>query len=218
MRDLLMQVKSPLFDGIRPDEREAVLGCIGYRTASYRKGEMIVTEEEQLSYIGILIAGAVDMIKEDVWGNKTLLERVYQDGLFGETFACGRDARSVVTFTAAEDVKILFLPFQKVMHTCGMACVFHHRLIENMVRIIADRNRKLLHKVDVISKKTLRQKILAYLSWQSEECGSKYFEVPLGRTEMAEFLCADRSALTRELARMREEGLIDYDRNCFRIL
>jgi len=99
-----------------------------------------------------------------------------------------------------------------------MACVFHHQLIENMVRIIADKNRDLMCKVEVVSKRTIREKLLAYLSLQAQVQGSRYFESPLGRVELAEYLCVDRSAMTRELAKMKDDGLIDYYRNCFRIL
>ena len=138
--------------------------------------------------------------------------------MFGETFACSEDTKSVVTFTAAEDTQVLFVPFYKIMHTCSMACEFHQRLVENMVRIIAAKNRELLRKVEIISKKTLREKILTYLSAQAQIQGTRYFEIPLGRLELAEYLCADRSALTRELASMKADGLIDYDKNLFRIL
>ena len=87
-----------------------------------------------------------------------------------------------------------------------------------MVHIIADKNRDLIRKIEVISKRTIREKLLAYLSAQAQNQNSRYFEIPLGRTELAEYLCVDRSALTRELVRMRDDGLIDYDKNCFRIL
>ena len=158
------------------------------------------------------------MIKEDVWGNKTMIIRMHSQDLFGETFACGSDTISSVTFIASENTEILFLPFQRVMNTCSSACVFHQRLLENMVRLIADRNRDLLRKIEIISKKTLREKILAYLSLQAQINKNRYFEIPLGRVELADYLCADRSALTRELSKMKSEGLIDYDKNMFRIL
>lgn len=147
-----------------------------------------------------------------------MLVRMRKDELFGETFACGENNLSVVTFVVSQDAKILFIPFDRVMHSCTMSCVFHHRLIENMVHIIASKNRDLMRKVEIISKKTLREKILAYLSIQAQLQKSRYFEIPLGRVELAEYLCADRSAVTRELAKMKEHGLIDYDKNCFRIL
>ena len=218
MQNIVEAANNPLFDGILPNELKAVLGCVGYHVSLYKKGEIIAFEEEKMQHIGIVLSGAVDMIKEDLWGNRTMLVRVYKDELFGETFACGDDMASVVTFVAAEDAEIMFLPFRNIMRTCTNACAFHHRLIENMVRVIANKNRNLMRKVEVVSKKTLREKILAYLSSQAQIHESRYFEIPLGRVELAEFLCADRSALTRELSKMKDEGIIDYDRNCFRIL
>ncbi len=218
MADQIERVHSPLFDGIGPEERKAMLGCIGYHIGKYKKGEIVAFEAENIKHIGIIIAGSVDMIKEDLWGNKTMLVRMRQNELFGETFACGSDNQSVVTFLVSEDSEILFLPFDRVMHSCTMACRFHHQLIENMVHIIADKNRNLMRKVEVVSKRTIREKILAYLSIQAQSQASRYFEIPFGRVELAEYLCVDRSALTRELAKMKEEGLIDYDKNCFRIL
>ena len=218
MRDFMNEVKSPLFDGISPEDRKTMLGCIGYHIGTFRKGDIVAFEEENIRHIGIIISGAVDMVKEDLWGNKTMLVRMCKDELFGETFACGEDNMSVVTFVVSEDSKILFLPFDRVMHSCTMACVFHHRLIENMVHIIANKNRDLMRKVEVVSKRTIRERLLAYLSIQAQIQESRYFEIPLGRVELAEYLCVDRSALTRELAKLKDDGLIDYDKNCFRIL
>ena len=218
MEDILCEVQSPLFHGIKPEERKAMLGCIGYHIGTFRKGDIVAFEEENIKHIGIILSGSVDMVKEDLWGNRTMLVRMRRDELFGETFACGRDNQSLVTFLVSEDAQILFIPFDRVMHSCTMACVFHHRLIENMVSIIADKNRDLMRKVEVVSKRTIREKLLAYLSIQALTQKSRYFEIPLGRMELAEYLCVDRSALTRELVRMKEDGLIDYDRNCFRIL
>ena len=217
MNDILQEVNSPLFRGIQPEELTAMLGCIGYHIGCFRKGDIVAFEEENIKHIGIILSGTVDMVKEDLWGNRTMLVRMGRDELFGETFACGSDNLSVVTFLVSEDAEILFIPFDRVMHSCTMACVFHHRLIENMVSIIANKNRDLMRKVEVVSKRTIREKLLAYLSIQAQTQNSRYFEIPLGRVELAEYLCVDRSALTRELVKMKAEGLIDYDRNCFRL-
>ena len=218
MKDILHGVNSPLFYGIKPEDLKPMLGCIGYHIGTFKKGDIVAFEAENIKHIGIIVSGAVDMIKEDLWGNKTMLVRMKRDELFGETFACGSDNLSVVTFLVSEDAKILFMPFDRVMHSCTMACVFHHRLIENMVHIIANKNRDLMQKVEVISKRTIRERLLAYLSIQAQIQGSRYFEIPFGRVELAEYLCVDRSALTRELAKMKDDGMIDYDKNCFRIL
>lgn len=218
MLDFLFEMNSHLFDGIGLEDRKVMLGCIGYHIGSFRKGDIVAFEEENIKHIGIILFGSVDMIKEDLWGNKTMLVRMRKDELFGETFACGKDNLSVVTFMVSEAAKILFLPFDRVMRSCTMSCMFHHRLIENMVSIIADKNRELIRKVEVVSKRTIREKLLAYLSIQAQIQKSRYFEIPLGRLELAEYLCVDRSALSRELVKMKNDGLIDYDKNCFRIL
>ena len=212
------KIRSALFAGITEQELLGVLSCVGYHVRSFQKGEIIAFAQEPMRNVGVILRGAVDMIKEDVWGNRSLLLRCRTEDVFGETFACGSDDISSVSFLAAEETKVLFLSFGRVMRTCSHACEHHQRLVENMVRVIADKNRELMQKVEIISKKSLREKILAYLSHYAQRSTSHEFEIPLGRIELADYLCADRSALTRELARMREEGLVEYEKNRFRLL
>lgn len=218
MKTTIPQSESALFAGIRKEDMAGMLDCIGYHIRSYEKGAIIAFEEETINHVGVVLEGKVDMVKEDLWGNRTMLVRMGKDEVFGETFACGEDAMSMVTFAAAERTQVLFLSFSRVMHTCSHACAFHQTLIENMVRIIARKNRELMRKVEVVSKRSLREKILAYLSIQVQQQGKKTFEIPLGRLEWAQYLCVDRSALTRELAKMQEEGILDYHRNTFKLL
>ena len=218
MTDILEGVRSPLFDGISEQERGAMLGCIGYHIGTFKKGGIVALEGENLRHIGIVLSGSVDMVKEDLWGHKTMLLRIRKDEIFGETFACGDDNRSVVTFVVPEDTEVLFIPFHRMMHTCTNACAFHQKLVENMVRIIANKNRDLMRKVEIVTKKSLREKILTYLSIQSQAQNSRYFQISLSRQELAAYLSADRTALARELSNMKVEGLIDFDKNMFRIL
>lgn len=218
MVGILAELNAPLFAGIRTDDLQGMLGCTGYHRAQYQKGDALILEEEHIRHIGLVLSGSVDMVKEDLWGSKSLLMRIGRSDLFGESFACCEDTLSAVTFLAAEDTDVLFIPFHRIMHTCTNACDFHHRLVENMVRIIAAKNRDLMRKVEIVSKKTLRDKILTYLSVQAQNRNSRYFQIPLSRGELAEYLCADRTALSRELAAMRDDGLIDFDKNVFKIL
>lgn len=218
MQDIISERNIPLLDGIEVQDRKHMLDCIGYQIRSFRRGEIIAFEGENIKHVGVVLHGGVDMIKEDLWGDKTILMRMGKGALFGESFACGSDSLSVVTFQTSEDARVLFLSFGRVMHSCSMSCEFHRRLTENMVRLIADKNRDLLRKVEILSKRTIREKLLVYFSIQSQLQGTRYFEIPLGRMELAEYLCVDRSALTRELASMKKDGLIDYHKNCFRIL
>lgn len=208
---------SPLFENISEPEFRSMLGCVGYRTETYDKGGIIILESDSVKRVGVVISGAVHMVKEDIWGNNTLVAHIGVGEIFGETFVFGSIDRSAVTFTAAENSEIAFLNFDKVVHSCGQSCPHHRKLADNMIHMIADKNLRLMEKIEITSKKTLREKILSYLSVQSQRCGKTYFEIPLGRVELANYLCADRSALTRELNTMRDEGIIDFDKNTFRI-
>lgn len=201
----------PLFDGVHPEKRTAMLTCLGARVRTVRKGEFLVLAQDEVNYIGIVLSGEVHMIHEDRWGDKAVLAVIRSGGLFGETFVCGTILQSIVTFQAVKNTKFLALPFQKVLHICTNACPFHHRLIENMLHLMADKNAQLLAKLEVVSKKTLRKKLLTYFSFQSEQAGSPTFTIPMTRTQLADYLCADRTAVAREIARMKEDGLIEID-------
>lgn len=210
--------KFPLFTGIRPEDLPAMLHCLGSFQKCYRKEEMILLESNEIRNVGLILEGTVHMIKEDAEGYKTLLVSMGTGEVFGESFSCGSNPDARVSFLAAAPSIVLFLPFHRVIHSCKMTCTFHHRLIENMVRLIGDKNVQLMNKIEVISKKTLREKILAYLRHQAAEQGATRFTIPLGRLELADYLCADRSALTRELAAMKRDGLIDYEKNNFLLI
>ena len=218
MKDRIGEVTSSLFDGISVEDRRAALHCVGYRIKTYSKGSFIALEDEVFDHIGIILSGTVDMIKEDLWGNRTMLLRMKKNEVFGETFACGSESASSVTFVATEVTEILFMPFQRIMHSCTMSCAFHHRLTGNMVGIMANKNRELMRKVEVVTKRTTREKLLAYLSIQGQLAGKATFDIPLSRVELAEYLCVDRSAMTRELQKMKEEGLLDFQKNRFTMM
>lgn len=206
-----------MFRGIEKENIGLLLGCLGSYPKNYTKGEYIAFEKDAIKNIGIVISGSVHMVKEDVWGNSTIMTRMTKGHLFGESFACGSDETSLVAFLAAENTEVLWLPFDRVMSTCCNSCAFHQQIIKNLVIMLSNKNQALMEKIEVVSKKTLREKILSYLSQEAQRHGKKYFEIPLGRVALANYLCTDRSALTRELTKMREEGLIDYDKNMFRI-
>lgn len=214
----LYTLNSPLFRGIAEGDLKPMMACIGGYVRTYPKGTYIALEGEILENMGMVISGTVHMLKEDVWGNKTIYAYMGANQLFGESFICGSSALSAATFYVASGCKILWLPFARVMHSCTTACQFHHQLIENMVTMLADKNRQLMDKLEVVSRKTLRDKVMAYLSLQAQYAGKNQFEIPLSRSELAEFLCADRTALARELSKMKDEALIHFDKNGFEIL
>lgn len=219
MTHLTEQLKSfSLFEGMVQENIQSVLHCIGYTVRTYNKGEFISLTSEQVKWVGIPLTGSVQVLKEDLWGDRVILASISQGQVFGETFACSRDTVSTVSFLSAETSQILFLPFHQLLTSCGRSCAFHHRLIENMVTLIAEKNFQLMEKIEIISKKSLRAKILTYLGQEARQNGSLRFEAPFGRVALAEYLGADRSALTRELHSMKADGLIEFHKNTFTLL
>ncbi len=214
--DLLFN--TPLFENIDKKDLKSLLTCLKPRAKCYEKGSYIIHTGESINSIGVVLSGTVQMLKEDVWGNKSILALMPEKSIFGETFVCSKSLNSTVSFQAASDCTIMFLSFERVLHSCSLACDFHNKLIDNVVILIAQKNIQLMEKLEITAQKTLREKILAYLSRQALRNGSLYFTIPMGRLELADYLCADRSALSRELSRMKEDGIIDYDRSTFRIL
>lgn len=208
----------PLFKNMEPEDIGAALQCVGAFLKTYKKGAYVLLEEDKVQSVGCVLSGNVEMIREDIWGNKTVLVSMGEKELFGESFVCGSTMTASVSFVAKESTEVLFLPFERVMHSCSSACAHHQHLLLNMVTLIAEKNVAFITKIDIMSKKTLREKIGAYLLVQADLNKSRYFTIPLGRVELAEYLNADRSALTRELNSMKKEGLIDFDKNTFRII
>lgn len=207
-----------LFDGIADKEMELMLNCLGAYIREYKKDQCVILCEDNVDFVGIILSGKVNMIRDDLWGNRTLLVSMGKGDVFGENFSFGFAQNATVSFWTSTNSKILYLSFNRIVQPCSKACEFHHRLIENMVMLIAKKNVALIDKVDILSKKTLREKISTYLLQEAGKHNNPYFDITLGRVQLAEYLCANRSALTRELNTMRNEGLIDYDKNSFHIL
>ena len=195
----------PLFRGISEEDLTAMLGCLSAREISPRRGDFIMRTPEE-------------MISEDLFGKKSLLSVLPVGSLFGESYTCVKARRRTIAYQARTHCRVLLLDYDRILHACKLVCRFHHRMIENMVELIAEKNLALVEKLEVVSRSTIREKLLTYLSRQAEAAGSRTFTIPMGRVALAEYLCADRSAMTRELAHMKAEGLIDYDKRTFTLL
>ena len=157
------------------------------------------------------------MIKEDIWGEKAIIANLGAGSVFAENFLGRLGDRSVVSYFVASDSEVLMLPLGRMLFDSNTNSKASQRLMCNIVSILADNNTRLIEKTEILCKKTLRSKILAYLEQEARNNGSHRFTIPFNRTDLANYLDADRSALTRELARMREEGLIDYNKNTFEL-
>ena len=207
----------PIFDGISPADCTLLFDCLGCRIREYKKDSLIRLEGDLAGNVGSVIEGSVNMYKQDIWGNKTLLSYMQAGDVFGETFSFNEitPEHEGVFFVTASPSLILFLPASRILHPCTNSCPFHHQLSKNMFAMISAKNRRLMERIEVSSQGSVREKILAYLSMEAQRQGKASFRLPLRRTQMAEYLSINRSAMSRELTALKNEGMIDFDKDYF---
>ena len=205
-----------LFQGIAFSDFERMFTCLSARTASYKKDDVILLSGDAVNFVGLVLSGGIQIIREDIDGRVMLLNALGVSELFGEVFACAGIDHSPVTVKAAEDAEIMFINYSKIITSCTAVCPFHAKLIENMLRLIAVKSLMLNQKIEILSKRTTREKLLAFFDMQRGM--AKKFTIPFNREELAHYLCVDRSAMSNELSKMRDEGLIRFSKNKFEIL
>ena len=208
-------IKMPLFQGIGGKELESLVGCLSGRERKYDKNEVIFRAGDTPKYLGVVLEGSVRVFKEDLLGNRTILGEFGQGELFGETFALARAEMLPVTVTATQSSQVLLIEGWRITGTCTHCCGFHTRLIENMMAILARKNLMMSETMEVLSKRSTRDKLLNYLSGQSQRAGSLTFAIPFNRQELADYLCVDRSAMSSELGKLQKEGILSCDRSSF---
>ncbi len=210
--------RSRLFRGIGESEATAMLACLSPAPHTYGRGEYIYRQGENITAMGLVISGSILIAREDYWGNRSILSEIPQGQLFGESYACSQSILSAVSAIAAQKSTVLFFDVQRILSPCQSACSFHTRLIQNLIAVLADKNIGLTDKIEHISQRKLRDKVLSYLSAEAKRHGSADFSIPFNRQELADYLSADRSALSAELSRLRDEGILDFQKNRFLLL
>lgn len=210
-----MQTK--LFGGIREQELQDMLKCLGAVKKEFAKGEYIFRVGEYLSSAALLLEGCVHIRKEDYWGNLSILGEVSRGELFGEAYAVPGSSPMANDAVAASPCTVMFLDFSRVLTMCPSSCRFHAQLIQNYFTILAGKNRTLTQKLDHMSKRNTREKLLSYLSEQSQRAGSASFTIPFNRQQLADYLAVDRSAMSSELGKMKKEGILEFERNWFEL-
>lgn len=215
--DFVQISKTVLFQGTRPEDAEAMLKCLEAREKQFQKDETIYYVGDRVSELGLVLSGSVLIENDDLWGNRSILDRIGSGQIFAETYACVPGEKLLVTVTAAEKTEVLFLNVGKILRVCTNACSFHARLIRNLLTLSAQKNLNLSRRIFHTSAKSIRGRLLSYLSWQAVKQGSREFDIPFNRQQLADYLGVDRSAMSAELGKMKREGLIQVDRSHFRM-
>lgn len=212
---LELLTRCPLFAQVTSDELPEMLQCLQARVAVYEKNQTVMLEGDPARWVGIVLEGQVQVVRDDFYGNRSIVASLYPTQLFAEVFACAGAEILPVTVIAAAETAVLLLDCKKMLTTCSNACPFHQRLIQNLLRILAAKNLLLNQKLELAGRRTTREKLLAYLLAEAKRNGSREFTIPYDRQQLADYLGVDRSAMSTELGKLRRDGLIDFHRSRF---
>ena len=207
-----------LFSGMQNDEVASMLSCLNGRVMTAGREQVIFQEGDPADFVGIVLQGTVRILIEDLCGNRTVVGQAEEGEVFGEAFSCAGVQRLPVSVVAVQPGKILLLDLRRVLTVCSNSCAFHNRLVQNLVRVLAERSLQLNQRLNVAFRRTTREKLMAYLLSEAKARGSNQFAIPFDRQELADYLGVDRSAMSAELSRMQKDGLLETHRSWFKLL
>lgn len=214
--DVLTQVE--LFLGIEEHDLADMLLCLMPKLSKYKKGETLAIAGDPFQGIGIVLEGEILIAKENAAGSRVILSKMPPGNIFGEMIAFSHVKAWPATIFATEDTTVLFVEPTRIVSSCEQLCDCHTLLILNMLKIVSKRALVLNRKVEYLAIKSMREKIASYLMEQYKKCQKNTFMIPLNRNELADFLNVSRPSMSRELAKMKEEGIIDYYKSSFKII
>lgn len=210
--------RNQLFFGVSEDNIEAMLNCLSATYKDFKKGEYIFRQGEYIDNIFVLLSGCVHIQSDDYWGNRSIVSEVSEGEMFGESYAVHGSSAVLNDAVATTDSTVAFLNVNRLVSVCSNACTFHSTVIKNLLFALTSKNRNLMQKLTYISKRTTKEKLISYLSNQAKLAGSNNFSIPFNRQQLADFLSVDRSAMSNELSKMRNEGLLTFNKNTFTLL
>ncbi|MBQ3647601.1 MAG: Crp/Fnr family transcriptional regulator [Spirochaetia bacterium] len=207
-----------LFSNIDSTHLQAMLVCLGAREKTFRKGSVIFACGEKAETLGIVLSGKVQMIRIDYYGNRSIVAEMGNAQIFGEVFACSDIDTLPVDFLASEESSVLLINARRITKTCSHACAFHRQIIFNLLKLVATKSLLFGQKIDIVSRRTTREKLLAYLGTVARQTGKKSFTIPYSRQELADYLDVERSGLSAEIGKMCRENIIKCHRSEFTLL
>lgn len=207
-----------LFAGVGMEDVSSMLHCLQTRMRHCSKGEYLFRQGEHLDCIAVLVEGGLHVQRDDYWGNRTILAQLSVGEMFGEAYVSPDSGPLLNDVVAVQDSTILLFDVRRILTVCSSACRFHAMVVQNLFFAISEKNRQLVQKLDHMGKRTTREKLLSYLSEEADKQGGRSFVIPFNRQQLADYLSVDRSAMSNELSKMRDEGLIQFEKNHFTLL
>ena len=214
--DILSQC--PLFSGISRQEMGLLLNCLDGRITRVTKGNPVFLEGEPARFVGVVLFGTVQIVRDDYYGNRSVLTVVSPGGLFAEAFACAGVETLPVSVIALQSCSVLLLDCKRVLTGCSNACPFHSRLVRNLLQGMARKNLMLTSKIRCMSQKTTQEKLMEFLLEQAKQQAKAEFVIPYDRQALADYLGVERSAMSAEISKLKKAGRIDCSGSRFRVL
>lgn len=206
---------SSLFSGVSEEELAAMLSCLDTRIEAFPKEAFVLCTGDTVESIGIVLSGSVLVIQEDIWGNRNILSKAGPAQTFAAAFACAPGSILNVSVIADTPTTVLFLNVKRILHVCPSACSHHSRIIRNLLTDLAEKNLRFSEKLTHMGQRTTRAKLMSYFSAEAQRLGTYEFDIPFSRQQLADYLAVERSGLSLELGKMRDEGLLDFHKNHF---
>lgn len=210
--------KVKLFEDIEVDELSSMLNCLQPKIVYYQKNEYITIAENEYTGVGIVVRGEVMVTKENAAGDRLMMAKLKENNMFGEMIAFSNNGKWPATVVASTDCAVLFITPQKIVGNCPKMCIGHRMLIQNMLKIVSQKALQLNRSIEYLSMKSIRTKVSAYLLDQYNILGKTRFTIPFKRNELAEYLNVSRPSLSREIIKMKQEAIIDFDKSTFDII
>jgi CRP-like cAMP-binding protein len=211
-------IKTKLFNGFTQNEAEAIAPLLGCQQKSYPKGAVLIETDMPVDFVGVVLSGKLTTYKEDIDGRLNLIRKTGAYEMFGVDIASTPTQVSPLMILCATDADVLTFPYSLIASPGPILDRFRCVMLKNILELTANQNMRQLYKIDILSRKGLRDRIMLYLTLQAKRKKTNDLVLSFNREELAAYLCVDRSALSRELGRMQKEGLIEFDRNHFRLL
>ncbi|MBO5509183.1 MAG: Crp/Fnr family transcriptional regulator [Lachnospiraceae bacterium] len=210
--------KCPLFYDVNKSELHPMLVCLDAKTIDVPKGSSVFLEGDAVQYVGVVLSGMAQVVREDYYGNRSIMSSLQPGEIFAETFSFAGLETMPVSVIATKDSEVLLLDCRRVLTICSNACHFHSLLLKNLLQAMARKNLNLSRKIRYMSQKTTREKLMAYLLDQAKQHGSKEFVIPYDRQALADYLGVERSAMSVEISKLKRDGQIDTKGSWFRLM
>ena len=202
-------VKTPILEGITREEQEQMRVCFGVREERFRAGETVYDFAEGRKYLGLIARGSAVIQRIDRQGSRTILEHLESGGVFGEMLMFENVAGDSITVVAEEPCRVWLMAADQGTKRCENACAHHTQVVENMFQLVAEKATSLYERVEVLSRRSIRDKLLCYFSLLAAKSRGGEFSLPFSLSALADYISTDRSAMMRELKKMRDEKLVD---------